>query len=81
MFIIALVVYLVFLSIYLGFFWALAYHLRNYQLPGEHLPVIARALVLSMMLLAGFSLIAFLATPWDTITPSFTIGLQNTPKP
>jgi len=69
MFIFALLIYGVFLMAYLGFFWALSYHLRNYQLPGERLPIIARSLVLAMMILAAFSIIAFLAVPWDLIEP------------
>jgi|GEM_PF-2570162 len=79
MFTIALIIYLVFLTVYLAFFWALTYHLRNYYIPGERLPVIARALVLSMMLLAAFSVVAFMAVPWDTIPKPSSPSTSFTP--
>ena len=68
MFIFSLLIYGIFLIAYLSFFWALSYHLRNYQLPRERLPVVARAMVLAMMLLAAFSVVAFLAVPWDLVS-------------
>lgn len=68
MFTFAFIIHLIFLASYIGFFWALTYHIRNYQLPGESLPVSVRVLVLAMIILAIFSVIAFLSVPWNDIT-------------